>query len=361
MKPGFVWTFIFYGLCMLYSVPLFPSGNSGWGVAPVAAPYYTPDTEWGLGAYVVAYYKPDENASFTKPDEYTLYAAYTQLGQVTLGFLPEVYLNSGLFKLSVKSEYNRYPSSFWGLGPETDDSAEESYTPVEYWGDIAFLIKMGRSLYAGPMYHMRHCSITETEDGSVLGTGAITGSGESFESGCGLSFQSDTRDSIFYPRRGFFIRGKSSFQNKKAGSDNNFGRHELDARFFLGIEGDHVIAFQFRSKISHGDVPLRSLCGIGGNEIMRGYPANRYLDRTSVASQVEYRFPLAWRMAGVFNFSAGEVEPSLKEYDTADIHFAAGTGLRVIIDTDEHIAGRIDIGVDEAGSVSIYILVKEAF
>ena len=40
-----------------------------WGIVPIAAPYYTPDTGWGIGAYVVSYIKPDKEAEFSKPDE----------------------------------------------------------------------------------------------------------------------------------------------------------------------------------------------------------------------------------------------------------------------------------------------------
>lgn len=345
-------------LCIV--LPAYAGDETGWGIAPIAAPYYTPDTKWGIGAYIVTYYKPPEGASFTKPDEYTFYAAYTQLEQITFGFLPEVYLGSGLFKISCKSEYNKYPSSFWGIGPETPDASKEDYTPVEYWGDLAFLVNLG-PLYIGPLYHIRSCSITETDERGIIDSGAVTGGDGSFESGAGISFQIDTRDSLFYPKSGFFITGKSSYQSGKLGSDETFGRHEYGARFFLGITGDHVLAFHFKAKIAHGDVPLRSLCGIGGNEIMRGYLDNRYLDMTALAVQAEYRFPVAWRIGWVVNAAAGEVQPSLKDYNTGDLHYAAGTGLRLIIDKSEHISGRIDLGFDEEGTLSVYVLAKEAF
>lgn len=340
---------------------LYAGDDSGWGIAPIAAPYYTPDTKWAIGAYIVPYYKPAADSVFTKPDEYTFYICYTQLNQVAFGFLPEAYFCDGRLKLSGKIEACRYPTLFWGTGPDSSEKAEETYTPVGWWGDLALLFRAGGVFYAGPLYHYRNNSISDYEEGGIIGSGQVEGKGHYVESGPGFALQVDTRDSIFFPKRGFYFNHKSSFQHGVFGSDYDFGRHESDFRIFFGITGDHVIAFQFKAKIAHGDVPIRSLNGIGGDEIMRGYLENRYIDKTSLAAQVEYRFPIVWRFAGAVNAAAGEVQDSLGDYNAGDIHFAAGAGLRVIIDKQEHIAGRIDFGWDENGVMRVYLIVKEAF
>ena len=49
-----------------------------WGIAPIAAPYYTPDTGLAIGAYIVTYLKPEDTSTFTTPDELSFYAAYTE-------------------------------------------------------------------------------------------------------------------------------------------------------------------------------------------------------------------------------------------------------------------------------------------
>jgi len=354
---------ICYTLLFLTSVAvsLLAADESGWGVAPIAAPYYTPDTKWAIGAYIVPYYRPSADSLFTKTDEYTFYLAYTQLNQIAFGFLPEAYFRNGKVKLSGKIEACRYPTLFWGLGPHTSDKAEEGYTQVGWWGDMSLLFRAGDAIYIGPLIHYRNNTTEDYEQGGIIDSGTISGIGHYLEAGAGFSLQIDTRDSIFFPRSGFYINHRSSFQHSLLGSDNNFGRHEFDSRFFSGIKGDHVAAFQFKAKIAHGDVPLESLSGIGGDELMRGYLENRYLDMTSLAVQAEYRFPIIWRFAGAVFAGAGQVQPSLKDYNLHDMHFAAGAGLRVIIDRSEHIAGRIDAGFDENGNPGIYVLVKEAF
>ena len=340
---------------------LYAGGDSGWGIAPVAAPYYTPDTKWAVGAYIVPFYKPPADSAFTKTDEYTFYIAYTELKQIAFGFLPEAFFADGKFKLSGKIEACRYPTRFWGLGPDTRDSAEEQYTQVGWWGDIAVMIRIGGVLYGGPLYHYRNNTEKDYESGGIIDSGSIPGINHYIESGPGFAFQVDTRNSIFFPTQGFCLTGKSSFQHKAFGSDYNFGRHEYDIRYFFGISGDHVMAFQFRFKMAHGEVPLETLSGIGGDDLMRGYIENRYLDKSSLAAQAEYRFPLVWRFAGTIFAGAGEVQPSLKRYNPSDLHPAAGAGLRLIIDRNEHITARVDFGWNDTGSMSIYFLVKEAF
>lgn len=332
-----------------------------WGIAPIAAPYYTPDTGWALGAYIVTYLKPSESSGFVKPDELSLYIAYTEKKQMTLGLIPNIFFGSGAMKLAGKSELNKYPTAFWGIGPDTDDKAEEIYTPVEAWGDISLLLRLKGGLYIGPLFHFRESSIEDTKDNGIVDSGVIPGSDGTREVGGGFSFQYDSRNKVFYPSEGWFIEGKTSFSREEFSSEYSFSRFEIDVRWFAGIAGDHVIAFQIKAEAAAGDVPLQSLCGIGGNELMRGYLRDRYLDKTSATAQAEYRFPLAWRFAGVIFASAGEVQRKPADYNAGDIHYAGGAGLRFILDRSQHITARADCGINEDGTVNVYLLAKEAF
>lgn len=357
--------------CFLLTALLFAEGalyaentdniKQRWGIAPIAAPYYTPDTGWAIGAYLVTTLKPDEASSFTTPDELSLYIAYTQKKQATLGLIPNIFLGNGAVKLSGKGELNKYPTAFWGIGPDTDKDDREIYTPVESWGDILLLVRAYGALYIGPLVHFRFSDIDDIEDDGIIDSGEIRGGDGTREIGTGISFQYDTRDNLFYPVSGWFIEGRSSFNREELNSEYSFTRFELDARWFAGIYGEHVIAMQVEAKAAAGDIPLQSYCGIGGNEIMRGYLKDRYLDRTSLAAQAEYRFPLIWRIAGVIFGAAGEVQDNPGDYNTDDIHYSGGGGLRLILDRAQHIAARVDCGVNDDGTPNFYFLVKEAF
>lgn len=59
------------------------------------------------------------------------------------------------------------------------------------------------NLYAGIGYQFENYNITETENGDSLAADTIPGSEGSRTSGLGLQFVYDTRDTVFYTRKGW--------------------------------------------------------------------------------------------------------------------------------------------------------------
>jgi len=331
-----------------------------WGIVPMGAPFYTPDTSWGAGAYIVTYFLNDEDG-VDKPDEISVYGTYTLRNQVSVGIMPEIFFKRGLFKLSAQLEASRFPSSFWGVGPDTGDNEEEEYTPREVWTDTSFLLRVISDVYIGPLVHFKYSRLEKVEEEGLLAAGSIRGDDGTDVAGVGICLQIDKRDSIFYTKRGFYISVKGSANRNEIGSEYDFFCSEMDVRLFFGIHGDHVLAIQAVSELSSGAVPFQAMGGLGGNIIMRGMLQNRYLDRCSIEAQTEYRFPLYWRFAGVVFGSMGEVQPVIDDFNAGDIHTAWGGGLRFIVDSEQHIAVRLDVGTSEEGAINAYLLVKEAF
>ncbi len=200
----------------------------------------------------------------------------------------------------------------------------------------------------------------ETEDGGALESGSITGGDGTLENGFGFMLQADTRDSTFYPKDGLFAEGLFLAHREEYGSRNSFYKAELDFRLFAGIYKRHVLAFQLKAESAWGDVPFQSLASLGGSEIMRGMLSDRYMDKTSLAMQVEYRLPFYERFGGVFFAAAGQVQDDFSDYTFADIKPSGGMGLRYYLGSQKNIAVRLDAGFASEG-VNIYFLVKEAF
>lgn len=342
----------------LFSMPL--SAGGGWSVVPVAAPYYTPDTGWGIGTYSVFVNEPETGSSIP-PDEITFYFTATAEKQFSVGVMPDIYLMKGLYRLSGVFEVSRYPGSFRGTGPNTSADSEEKYTPREFFTDINPLLRLGNNFYAGPSFHFRFADMEKIEKGKILESGLVPGSDGNVESGIGAVLNFDSRNSTFYPTAGLYSEASFIWCRSEIGSEYNFFIVSADLRYFLAIYNKHVLAFQFKGDFACGDVPFQSMPGIGGNEIMRGLMFNRYMDKTAMAFQGEYRFPLFWRIGGVFFASAGEVQKSVMEYNRDDMVYAAGAGLRFILDRDKNIPARLDFGLNQDKEVNVYFLVKEAF
>jgi outer membrane translocation and assembly module TamA len=99
---------------------------------------------------------------------------------------------------------------------------------------------------------------------------------------------------------------------------------------------------------------------LGGDAIMRGYYNGRYRDNQQMSIQGEYRRQLLpW--LGVTAFSAfGDVASDFNSFDLGDFKWAAGGGLRFMVNRSDRINIRIDYGIGENTS-GFYFAFAEAF
>jgi hypothetical protein len=351
-------------LMAAYAIPLYPEepagrqkapGGSRTAVVPAGAPFYTPDTKLGFGLYVITCIEQEDSSR--KAGEISLFCTATQEMQASVGVMPEVYFGDGGFKFSGYLEANRYPGSFWGIGPGTEDEEMESYEPIGLKMEASFLKRIADGFFAGPRIAYSWSDITP--EGPRLSS--VPGGRGSIDVGVGFALNFDTRDSPFYPREGFLIDLAAESYRKDLGSGSDFYLIEADLRHYAAVFGEAVLALQGRLQISGGKVPFQALPSLGGNGIMRGYQAGRYVDKTSLAAQAELRFPLVARLGGAVFFGAGDVRPSLAGYAFEELKASAGAGLRFILDRERQITARIDVGITAEGSPGVYVLVKEAF
>lgn len=99
---------------------------------------------------------------------------------------------------------------------------------------------------------------------------------------------------------------------------------------------------------------------MGGDNRMRGIYLGRYRDHTILDSQVELRFPLVWILGGVVFGGLGEVAPDYGSYTFDGIHWAAGGGLRLMVDSKNKSSLRFDVGASK-DRVLFFFTFLEAF
>ncbi|MCP4131938.1 MAG: BamA/TamA family outer membrane protein [bacterium] len=332
-----------------------------WGIVPIAIPMYTPDTKFMAAGAVVYYNNPYPENPGQKPDEISVYAAYSQLHQASVGMNTERYYNGDKMKLFLEGEFSRWPDLFWGLGPNAKDSFEEEYSTTGFYIKGSFMWEVYKQLYIGPLYGFTYRAMKERTENGILAGNSIPGSDGTIVSGIGFHINWDTRDSSFYPHKGFWLEMKTGLNRKEFGSEYNFFSTLINCRYFFHLTGDHVIGVQTYMVFNAGTVPFESMAKMGGKFVMRGYRYGRYQDKNYMAAQAEYRFPIIWRFGGVFFGSVGQVAPALDEFRLKSIKADFGTGLRFNADRDEHINIRIDIGFDTELNPNFYLLIKEAF
>ncbi len=221
---------------------------------------------------------------------------------------------------------------------------------------------MVKNLYFGPYGEYSYYKVTDRKEGRLLAREVYYGSDGTIASGPGFYADYDTRDHEFYPRKGIFASVKFLSYKKSFGSEYNFEKTEFDYKQFFNITGDHTIGVEGFFYHSSGDVPWQKLGRLGGQFLMRGYEEGKFRDKNYAAAQIEYRFPLFWRLTGNVFGSAGNVASKIDAFERNDMKYAFGFGLRCILDKDEHIPLRLDFAMNkDFDEPSIYFGLLEAF
>ncbi|MBN1531470.1 MAG: BamA/TamA family outer membrane protein [Spirochaetes bacterium] len=332
----------------------------GWGFLPVAIPYYMPETSFGIGFSFLLYHRGEE-AEAGKPDEISVYGTYTVKNQASVGVSTDLYFRGIDYRLTGSVDFSRFPDLFWGIGPGTPECGDESFTSMAAGARGAFLFRTVDLLYIGPYYRFGYDVMRRREAGGRLIQGHVPGSDGTLMSGFGVNLIFDSRDSVFYPRHGFYCDLKGLVFRRELGNEYNFSTLEMDLRYYRQIRGDLVLALQLYAALGAGTVPLQAMPRLGGDVMLRGYYQGRYRDRNYGALQGELRFPLFWRLGGVVFGGVGQVAAVPGELFQHELKIAFGGGLRITADRDEHINIRLDAGFDRDLNPNYYLMIKEAF
>ena len=109
--------------------------------------------------------------------------------------------------------------------------------------------------------------------------------------------------------------------------------------------------------LSGSNLPVQVLLPIGGNNTLRGYPQDRFLDKTSIILNAEIRFPIYWRLGGVFGMDAGKVWSSIGKINLKNWSDNPVFGLRFYMDT---FIIRLDVGLGKE-TTGFYLNFSQTF
>ncbi len=325
-----------------------------WTVVPLPAFFYLPETSFGGGAAVLASFSPPN----AKSHSYQIGAIYTAKNQLAIFSGFESYLSNDDLRLSGVVTYARFPTKYFGIGPQA--SLEEEYTPVAIRAEASVGWQVLPHFYAGPAYRFTATRLVAVEPQGELASRLIPGSGQTVSSGAGILLLWDEKESPVYPRSGFLFSLDAIAFPTALGSSDDWWRVKLDSRVYIGIAGDHVVALQAIAAMTGGAVPFQEMPAIGGPSLLRGYYEGRYRDRALLAAQAEYRFPLCWRLGGVLFGGVAQVGPSYVQMSFDRLKAAGGIGLRFRVLEPERINFRADMGFSPEGT-EFYVSIGEAY
>ncbi len=330
------------------------------GIAALPVLFYTPETKLAFGAGGLYYFPLTSDKTVDRPSSIAFVGVYTQRKQSYIEINPDLYTGRG-YHIQTVLRYSNFPDQFYGIGNATSVDLEEPFTSRYWWLNLEALKRVRGPVNAGLLYCFDSTRLTKVEEGGLLDSGDITGSGGGTVSGLGPFMTYDSRDSIFFPTKGSFHQFSALAFGRALGSDFGFGRIFLEFRKYQAFASSRVLAFQAQFLFETGDPPFWRMGLLGGEKIMRGYYAGRYRDKNMMAFQVEYRWvPVFWRFGLAAFAGLGDVADTLGHFDLGRFKYSYGLGLRFVVDPKQRLHIRLDFGFGK-GTSGLYFTASEAF
>jgi hypothetical protein len=334
--------------------------QKAFGYAFIPAVFYTPETGFAGGASVLLFFRGSDRREEARPSTVSPTLIFTAKSQVIAVLGYELNLKRELYRVSGGLGYLKFPDLFYGIGSDTPDSNEESYTPRTLFFSASIQRRIRSRFNLGLHYEGGYSEISDKEAGGLLDRGTITGSDGGTASGLGPLMTWDSRDNLFYAMHGSYHAVSATFFDRALGSDFTFQRYVADLRTYFSLLEKNVLAFQAVFSFIKGDPPFQSMSQIGGSELMRGYYRGRYRDNHAVILQAEWRRRLWWRLGAAAFVGVGDVAPKVSAFHLRDFKPAVGCGIRFLIDRGEGISVRMDFGF-VGGTPGPYLTINEAF
>ncbi|MCP9463827.1 MAG: outer membrane protein assembly factor [Nitrospira sp.] len=260
------------------------------------------------------------------------------------------------------SHFKNATVRFFGLGPTTPLYDETNYTASETRFNWKFGIYANEVTQVAFSQRFRHMDAIDPGATRLPFTGArfptVSGVEGATILGERISFHYDTRNNLVTPTDGMAVTAYAEINhNFHPGAQPLYSRYGVEIKKLFASESKRailVVRGDFQATIGT-DVPFYELSSLGGQNNLRGYGVDRYIDKHLVAFSVEERIHvLRTRLAGVMAdfeiapfVDTGQVFNSFKDVSFKDYRVTPGIGFRGII--RPNVVGRIDYGFSKEG------------
>jgi outer membrane protein assembly factor BamA len=272
-------------------------------------------------------------------------------------------LSQGRYSLSFGASYFKNATSrFFGLGQESLESAETNYTDVETRANWRFGVHVNEVTQISIGQRFRQVSLAPgatdlpftgdefpTVDG-VQGTTLIFGNR--------ATFYYDTRNNLISPTDGMAVTAYAELnQNIRNGDHPIYSRYELEVKKLFPSESKRAILIvRADLQATIGDqVPFFEQSSLGGQNNLRGFGVDRFIDKNLVALSIEERIHLVrTKIAGTtadFEIApfldTGQVFNDYRDVTFRNYRMTPGIGFRGIV--RPNVVGRVDYGYSREG------------
>ena len=271
--------------------------------------------------------------------------------------------SNGRYSLNFSASYFKNATArFFGLGRATSESAETNYTDREGRVNWRFGVHVNEVTQIAVGQRFRDVRLqrggvdlpfTGDQFSSVDGV-----QGETLIFGNRATFYYDTRNNLVTPTDGMAVTAYAEVnQNIRNGDHPIYSRYELEIKKLLPSESKRAILIMRADlQATIGDqVPFFEQSSLGGQNNLRGYGVDRFVDKNLVALSIEERIHLMRvKVAGTtadFEIApfldTGQVFSDFRDVNFNDYRMTPGIGFRGIV--KPNVVGRVDYGYSREG------------
>ncbi|WP_301859286.1 outer membrane protein assembly factor [uncultured Megasphaera sp.] len=143
----------------------------------------------------------------------------------------------------------------------------------------------------------------------------------------------DNRDNVYDPTRGKRLSFTGFWAGNGLGGDFDYFKFIAENRLYYKVGRAHVIAVRLMGGIATGDMPYNDLFTLGGADNLRGYEDDEFRGNKMYQATVEYRYPIAKKIQGVFFADMGNAWDGTENipwyHNSNKIHYSGGLGFRI--------------------------------
>ena len=324
--------------------------------------FVQPETGFAFGAGGIWYHRPRKVVLPGKSVSSMIgLVLYSVRGQFISEVRGQLFTDADSWRLQYQLGYSYYPFQFFGVGNDTREEDEESYTNQFPIVDLTGLREVAPHFFVGVNAFLEHNRFSNLQDSGLLASGEFLGVDGGLNWGIGPRLLYDSRDNIFYPYSGYYASAGVVFHREELGSTWSYTNWELDLRAFHDLGRHHILAWQVYGQVVSGAPPFHRLALFGGPDRMRGFLQGQYRDQYYATAQLEYRFPIWKIIRGAAFGGVGDVEPELRDFAFRELLFSGGAGLRLTLSEKERTQIRFDFGVGSGGTTGFYLQFRESF
>ncbi len=339
--------------------------NTGLVASPLLI--YSPETGYGGGAGLVWVRASD--APGQRPSTYQTSFLATETSQFSFVANGDLWTEGNMNRFTGELTVQRAPTKFFGIGPYANMNPPEKFVPSTVRLILTAQHRVASKFFVGLRYYFDVSQLSDIKAGPIK-QGTVPGAPNGwFVSTLAVQATYDTRDRYYFPLHGSQVLVQVNRADPILGSELNYWRGVLDARWYHAVIGEHTLALQWWADgTAGGSPPFERMPRLGGQNLVRGFFGGRYRDAYATAFTAEYRSApwfdqkrdLLWRVSSVAFISTGTVAPHIRDFMMQNFQVAGGIGLRIALTKPDRLNLRIDRGWGP-GSTATYFTVGEAF